>query len=390
MTSHLRRLAESIDVQEALDYFAAIGWSPADHPNQKLFVLRPSDHSLPPVDLVIPRSRAAVDFVTRLVEAASVVGRIRDTEAEIILKQIQRLSADVLRARLLSVVVERRSLPLDTAQTIVGSLKDLVAYGASSESTPLPFFTKPTKVAAKHVHHCRFGHTFDGSFGFTVESPLLPALQGTLTPDMPPPFERRVVERIYHGLGLVQQSVEESRIDPLVQHYDSGLNANMCDALVKMREKVTDLRVEYSVDWSPKLPVPSSARAVSIGPDAYTYLQEAARALRSTAPPRPVVIQGRVVMLKSDSAPWEDEPTSPHTVVIAWIDAEGKPIRTRVVLQPQDYLLACEAHTKGATVSVEGTLERRGKFTRLTEPKNFERGRQLNLLEGIDVESDPR
>ena len=388
MTSNLLGLAEGIDVQEALDYFAAMGWTPAEHPNKKLFVLRPSDHSLPPVDLLIPRNRAAVDFVARLVEAASVVGRIRDVDPEDVLKQIQRVTTDVLRARLLSVVVERRSLPLDTAQTIVGTLKDLVAYGASSESTPLPFFTKPTKIATKHVHHCRFGHTFDGSFGFSIESPLAPALQETLTPDAAPPFERRVVERIYHGLELVQQSLEQRRVDPLVQHYDTGLNANMCDALVAMREKVTDLRVDYSVDWSPKIPAPRSARVVSIGPEAYEYLQQAARALRTTEPPRRVVIEGRVVMLKSDSAPWEDEPSSPHTVVIAWIAAEGKPTRTRVVLQPQDYLLACDAHKNGATVLVQGTLERRGKFSRLTDPANFQRGRQMDLLEGLDSDTD--
>ena len=390
MTSAVRSLAESIDLQEALTYFAAVGWAPTEHPNNKLFVLRPTDHALPQVELILPRNRAAMDFVTRLVEAACVVGRILEIDAETILKLIQTVTADVLRARLLSIIVERRSLPLDTAQIIVGSLKDLVIYGASSESTPLPFFTKPTKVASRHIHHCRFGHTFDGSFGFTIESPLVPAMQEILTPEAAPPFERRVIERIYHGVELVRVALEQHQIEPLVQQYETGLNANMCDALVAMQERIADLHVEYAVDWSPKVPVSNSARGriVHIGPEAYDYLREAARILRSTEPPKSALIEGRVVILKSDSPPWEDEPSSPHTVVIAWISPEGKPTRTRVVLQPQDYLLACDAHKNGTTVSVQGTLERRGKFSRLTDPSNFRPGRQMNLMEGIDVENE--
>ena len=390
MTSAIRSLADSIELQEALDYFNSVGWAVTDHPNDKLLVLRALDPSLQQVELILPRSRTAVDFVPRLIEAAGVIGKVLETNVEAILNLMQWVGADVLRARLLSVVVERRSLPLDTAQTIVGGLKDLVAYGASGELTLLPFFGKPTKAASRHVHHCRFGHTFDGSFGFTIESPLIPTVQKALTPEAPPPFERRVVERIFSGLRSAQEAVEQRRIDPLVRHYETGLNANMCDALIDMRNKISDLQVEYAVDWSPKLQEPSAGGGslkVNIGPEAYEYLQEAARALRSVEPPRPAAIEGRVVMLQSDSPPWEDEPSSPHTILVAWIDPVGKPIRTRVVLQPRDYLLACDAHKNGAMISVQGTLEKRGRFSRLTDPVNFQGGSQRSLFGGSGSEN---
>jgi len=95
---------------------------------------------------------------------------------------------------------------------------------------------------------------------------------------------------------------------------------------------------------------------------------------------RPITIDGRVVLLKSDSQPWEDEPDDLHTVVIAWLDTDGKAVKTRTVLAPADYITACNAHMQGLTVSVSGTLERRGKYTRLINPESFGLGRQGTLL----------
>ncbi len=54
------------------------------------------------------------------------------------------------------------------------------------------------------------------------------------------------------------------------------------------------------------------------------------------------------------------------------------------VLQPADYLQACEAHMKGRNVSVKGLLERRGKYTRLTNATDFRPGQQMNLLDELE------
>jgi hypothetical protein len=123
----------------------------------------------------------------------------------------------------------------------------------------------------------------------------------------------------------------------------------------------------------------SQSQGISIGQSAVEYLEAASKQLRRLEESRSITIDGRVVLLKSDSQPWEDEPDDPHSVVIAWLDAEGKVVRTRVVLAPADYLTACNAHVQGLTVSVSGTLERRGKYTRLLNPERFGPGLQAIL-----------
>ena len=149
-----------------------------------------------------------------------------------------------------------------------------------------------------------------------------------------------------------------------------------------MREKTPDLSVEYRVLWSPKIehiPTEGEPAAVKLGPASYEVLVEASRQLKKIEPPKDMLIEGRVVMLKSDTPPWEDEVKSPHTVVVAWIDPEGKATRTRVLLQPADYVLACDAHKNGRMVAVQGTLERRGRQSRLSNPKDFKLGAQMSL-----------
>ena len=134
--------------------------------------------------------------------------------------------------------------------------------------------------------------------------------------------------------------------------------------------------------------IQSDPLRVRIGPEAVEYVEAAAKQLRASEPPKDLTIEGRVVLLKSDSAPWEDEADDHHTIVIAWLDANGKPVKTRIILQPTDYLLACDAHKGGKTVSVKGMLERRGRYTRLANPTAFRWGSQMSLLD--DLDSAPR
>lgn len=383
MNETLINLARSTSVKDVLDFCAALGWSQVTHPNDRLSVLSRANDSLPPVQFVFPQNEIAPDYPLRIVEIAAVLGEILEASPEVVLHRIQQVTSDVVRARLISKITEGNSVPLSDAVRIVESFKSLIAYAATAEASPLPFHVRPSGRGLKHANHCRFGHTFPGSFGFTIESPLAPQIQATLPQqEHVPPFERRVVERVYRGLEQLKTSIVERQLDPIVKNYDSGLNANMCDALLSMRENAPDLSIVYSVDWSPKIPEVELAKftAIEIGPESNEYLEAAAKQLRTADETIKVSIFGPVVLLKSDSAPWEDETDEVHSIAVAWVDEHGRSNRTRVVLGGSDYMLACEAHMRGQTVAVDGLLERRGKYSRLLDATNFRIGPQMALL----------
>lgn len=379
-------LANTVNLADFDQFLRLLGWESVEHTNERIQVFRKIE-KIGKLQIVLPRRADAADFGNRVAEAAMTLATLLRQPPESVLGQIKQIGEDVLRARLISHSAESGSIPLEMAVKVVNGLKRLLTYAAAGESAPLPFFSRPTRKAIMHAEHCRFGHTFVGSFGFTVESPLAPEMQDPLIAGAaPPPFERRVMERMYRGIQDVQRATEERNLSPIIHDYTAGLNANMCDALLEISDNATDLQVSFRMDWSPKIPANAklsgeNPEVATIGPESIEYLQSASKQLRRLEESRPVTIEGRVVLLKSDSEPWEDEPENPHTIVVSWLDSDGKAIRTRVILAPEEYLFACEAHMRGRSVSVSGTLERRGKYTRLLNASNFSQGRQLNLLE---------
>lgn len=375
-----------LDIQE---YLRSLGWVTVEHRNPRVQIYRKADSSVPadgsvPLEVVLPRSSDVADFGIRVAETVRTLSLILQQTPDAVLAQIKEVNEDVLRARVLTRDTERSSIPLDMAVKIVGGLKNLLTYSATTEASPLPFYTRPTKKGKAHSDHCRFGHTFAGSFGFTIESPIAPQVQDALVAEVAvPPFERRVMERLYRGLGELKHATDSRDVTGLIANYTTGLSANMCDALLEITSNVGELEVAFSVDWSSKVAENKEfngpKEGILISQTSAEYLKTASKQLRRLEESRPLTIEGRVVLLKSDSQPWEDEPDDPHTVVIAWIDVDGKLVKTRVVLAPADYLTACSAHVRGETVSVAGTLERRGKYTRLLNPKRFGSGLQRSL-----------
>ena len=64
------------------------------------------------------------------------------------------------------------SVRLDIAEAFLKNAKGLLAAAATTEVSPKPFFGRVTKAAVVYSDDCRFAHTFRGSFGFAIESPV--------------------------------------------------------------------------------------------------------------------------------------------------------------------------------------------------------------------------
>ena len=63
---------------------------------------------------------------------------------------------------------------LEVATGYITGIRSQLAATATTEIQPDPFFLRVKKEATQYADACRFGHTFRGSFGFTVESPIVP------------------------------------------------------------------------------------------------------------------------------------------------------------------------------------------------------------------------
>ena len=340
-----------------------------------LFIL--SEDGSDDVELVLPREPGSADYLRQVSRAIQTLSDLEEREAAEIVTAIRLIGFDVMRSRVPNALVHNDTIHLDVATSYVTGIKNLLAATATTEMEPEPFFLRVKKEATDYADNCRFGHTFKGSFGFTIESPVDPNEKPIFNMiEERPPFSRRVMERMAHGIHSICQAVRADDTTPLISNVKSGFGANACEQFVKMVEETSPGSLHFDFSFSPEWRAPAqlaSTLAFEVGPRHLELATAAAKALRSQMPPRPEKIFGRVVRMSSDSDPSDLlNPRGEREISVRWpTGGEPRVIDVRVSLAPPEYLAAVEAHKTGLPVTVSGTLERRGRLWVLSSPSEF-------------------
>lgn len=322
-------------------------------------------------------TRVDFDGAERLIsDAIRTLSQLAGLDTADLTDDINSLAFDRIRSIIPDEQVRADSIDLNVATNFIISARRLVTATATTELGPSTFFGRTTKDAIAYTDRCRFGHTFRGSFGFTIESPVTrndePPLPGIA---QAPPFERRVIQRLVRGLHDVQQAEATENPGVIAENYERGFNANMCEALVDLISGTSDrltIEVAWSPEWHPSADVPS-APAFHIKPVTIEIVKDAANSLRHAETAREINILGKVIRLKSEHNPADLlDLTSPREIVVQWTSDEFGQLNVRVNLSPTDYIIALEAHRTGHLISITGTLERINRTWILSSPRDVQ------------------
>lgn len=330
------------------------------------------------VEVVIPETHVDFERRTYVRNAIEALSAIKGEDVEMTILRIETQDRDLLLARVPD-TEGTNSVSLADAEKYISHFKSLVAFSAASEEDPRPFFKNYLGQARNMIHHYRFGHTFRGSFGFTIESPIVSPVKRLTQhrlfeaevqdePSVVSPIERRVMERIVRGLYDAQNAAQQDDVGILLDGYASGLNANMCNALA---EVVEENALRYEVFWSPTVEVSddvAQASSIELSVRHYGLLLEANRQLKRKDP-ETVNVQGYVTSLSAEEPLRLD---ARRTIEIKWhFRQEGAPMRVLVDLSKDDYIEAHKAHLLGHIVEVRGVLAKAGNSWRLGDPQGF-------------------
>jgi hypothetical protein len=357
-------------------YLRTRGWLTVDHPNQRLELFQTTpDETGDYASVVLPKSTELRDAGELINEAVRLIADYEDSPIERILDSILRWSLDILRARFLKLLGYEDSLPLGVASEAISGLREFIGYAAYTQVDPRPFFDRAGAISAEFASRCKFGHTFEGSFGITIECPITVTpqlgLEG-LHPDIP--LERQVFERVAHGLKTLSEAIGRDSIEPLLSGFHTGFNANMCRTLAEIYEKLDGRRVEYDLRWSPELPTPleKNWKPVLFEGRAYDFARIAAAELEKTEVFPDSKIEGRIVVLRSDMPPgWDEQAEFEHVITMYWEREKEQTVMIRIPLTPPEYIRACDAHKEGKPVRIFGVPEKSGKFWILTRAHDF-------------------
>jgi hypothetical protein len=316
-------------------------------------------------------------------DAVQVLTEFETRGSQEVIDSIKRVGYDVIRSAIPSEFVTDDTIRLAAATDFVSQMRGLLAATATTEKKPRPTFGRLLKESVQYADACRFGHTYRGSFGFVIESPL-PALDAMpLLVDAPPtPFERRVLQRLARGISTVVQAAEGGSTAPITSAVNSGFSANGCEQLADLIDAVSPAGLKFAFDLSPEWAVDRSM-------DGAVYLvtavhaevcRSAARELRRDDTAIPVDVAGRVVRLQNQTDPSDlTSQTGEHEVVILWSSDDFGDIQVKTNLTPADYLAAVGAHGQGLPIWVRGTLIRVGRQWVLNAPHSFNVPRQNEL-----------
>jgi hypothetical protein len=372
MTSGRSAELSELRLADVAAFLRGNGWTIERRDQKEVVWASPADDNGHKLRAALPPAETFADWRPRLASIVNMLAETSERPVVEIVRGIRSIARDIMFVSVGGPQASSGSISLGSASTMMAQHWDLLSYSACAEEDPQPYFDKARKIGKIQADKCFLGHTFHGSFGITIESPLPPQPKTVLFPP-PAPIERRMVERIVRGLEDLDTSIVQGDLEPLVKNYKRGLNANMCSVLADVGQRFEGAPLSYRVAWSPNLKASvdvEAPRQWQITEKSLQYLESASHALRRAIETPGAMVIGKVTKLQS-----EEPPTMPaaieRAITILGLVPSGQRLHIRVALPPGEYMAACDAHKDGKEVSVVGTLEKDGKFWVLRAPADF-------------------
>lgn len=387
-------LVSTISADDVDRYLTSRGWrslpDKADEEGYVFFEAPIRDDFGNRIEIAVPMAAPDLlaEAVPRVLKIASAVERRSRYDIAV---DMSPVSNDVLSVRIIS-TTRRSAIRLSSAPGMYRALHGLFLSGASVETNPAPFHKYPSRLGSDYAAGLLLRPARERSFSFAIQSELAGTalvnhFQGSA--ERAAGFKRSVMARVVRGLYRCRSAADAgNRWDNLHDEFKVGLNANMCDAVVRIYQEVAapETEIEFSVAWSPKLATPADLR--DVGPITFTenVVQSAyqlAGALRRE-PVLPVVdVIGHVTGLKDTTTTTDeqqlsfgyedDSVTEPDTFdvdrvvtvrVERAVDSGGINFSTLYMsLDDDHYAVACDAHNPKTKrpIRAKGQLVRRGR-----------------------------
>ncbi|MEZ3178865.1 hypothetical protein KYY02_09155 [Streptomyces pimonensis] len=186
-----------------------------------------------------------------------------------------------------------------------------------------------------------------------------------LTAHLPVATGRPLAVRLHQALHAAREAVDYQRatggLDAFDTAVEAGVSHELTEALVALVQGTEGARI--AVDWAPAAGAPEGraapAEPVGFSPGDLPVLREAGARYLCAEPSVPVRLTGTVVRMRRSG------PRGAGTVRLRVLSGADVP-HVRVALDEDAYHIAGHAHLVGLPVRVDGRLESRGGFRRLT------------------------
>jgi hypothetical protein len=356
---------KSLFLKKIKKYLESVGWAPVKSPYSTALVYRsPLNLTGECVEIVLPARAELSDYERRVENSIATIAAVLETTTDSVVSSITSVFSDVIKMSLDDAIIRSGTIPLEVASNFIIGVKNLLASAATTEELRAVRYPRTLKRGIEFAESCRFGHTFKGSFGFTVSCPLARNTRDHLDESFEnPPFERMVIERLYNGLSNSMVALKEEDTTLISKNFERGLSLNMVEEIVRLHDVSQNSRISYKFIWSPEWRVridEDKKSKIVVDNELVEFLKEAAKGMREERTANTSTITGTVFILKSriDPSAVDVDYSHERQVTIITAGLEPKAVQVTVNMRKDDYYAAVDAHKSGRTVQITGKIEK--------------------------------
>ena len=339
-----------------------------DFPNKNLMVFDLDNRRI-----AIPASEKFEDFHRNIEGILDMLAFYNNKSIKDIIYDIISSYTERLEFRVISKLSEDGKLPFGYAANCIEGLRDLILYSICAENKMQPICVRTTNFAKAELDNFKLAQTEVGSFIINVEASVGDEGKEQFTLDqcdINRPLEHKVVTRIYTAMKQINNVVsEDEKIDDLIlDGYENGITANMCDALLKLKPEKGDIEIQTTIRYASSITrIIGDKKIISIKNKHFYVIEEIAKKYRENEKYSDTVLTGLINMLKNCN---NDEQNEKSIALVTQIDGNLRSIK--ITLDDNDYKNACDAHRDERQVRVRGILDMSKRKWEMQQVDNFE------------------
>ncbi|MTC21809.1 MULTISPECIES: hypothetical protein [unclassified Providencia] len=351
-----------IATAEFSKYLTSNGWVISIKKDGLFAIWESCEH--PDYEILQPLNSKSSDFNCRVIDLVDVLSKTKNKSISDINSEINEISDDVIRIRVIHNDVDNGSIPFNDGVELFVKAKELLVSAARSVfKVQKGFYSgKSPEIVTNYFDSLKLSQTEIGSYILKVASPIYQQDEDQ-SDHCEVPFGRVVSSRIIHSVLKLEKAVESFKETNNHIHFEQaigdGVGAALCSAIVGLSGQRRNRTVEISIQPSPYASDENlKSRVVTVPSNDIPIIEHARDYYLDNYSAMNYELSGKVTKLDRDKDVDHDNGvvTITETISLSKSKAKSKTRKVKVILNDKMYDEAIKAHEKSEVMRFIGTL----------------------------------